>query len=101
MQRRNAGERRLELRFGARAVELGAAARIQARLREAERLSLVFGIADSHIQLFLQAAQHEVVSRDFGGDRDLRITQLRDGYLLVRARCFAAATHAPEKIQFP
>ena len=63
LERRNARQRRLELRAGARGVELGAASRGETHLDEAQRLALVVGVLARHAQALLQTAQLQVASR--------------------------------------
>ncbi len=83
------------------AVQLGAAAGLQANLGQLPGLILVVSVANGHRKLLLQAAQHEVVSGHFRRHRDLYITHARGTRLLFSACRLDSAPHPAEEIQLP
>lgn len=101
LQLRQRRQRRVQLRLRARRVELGAAAGIETRLDDAQRLALIIGIALRHVVLRLRAAQLEIIARDFGDDAHLHAAQIGLDRLFVRLARFDFAAHTAPQIDFP
>ncbi len=90
-----------QLRRGAGGVELGAAAGIEPRPGEFQRLVLVGDVAARHRQALLVAAQFEVAARQLCGNGYLCILQGGFGCLQVRVAGFECTTVAAEEVEFP
>ena len=73
---RDGAERAAQLGLRLRGVELGAAAGVQARGGEVQRLALVLDVPARDVELALLAAQLEVRTGHFRDDDDLRVVQL-------------------------
>ena len=101
LERRNARERRLELRSRARDVEVRAAAAVEQRLRELERLPLVLGVALRDGQSVAGAFELEVRSRELRRDDHERIAQRLRRRVGVRGRRLHGAPNATEEVELP
>jgi hypothetical protein len=101
LQRRNARARGLQLRLGARQVEVGAAAMRQPQLHQAQRVLLIGGIGLGQMQTLLPAAQIGVAGRDLGRNGDLQRSQIGGTGTQVGAAGLDAAAHATEQVQLP
>ena len=101
LQRRNARARALQLRLGARQVEVGAAAVRQPQLHQAQRVLLIRGIGLGQMQALLPAAQIGVAGRDLGRNGDLQRGQVGGTGAQVGAAGLDVATHTTEQVQLP
>ena len=101
LERRNARERRFELRSRTRDVEVGAAAAGEQRLRELERLPLVLGVSLRDGQSVAGAFELEVGSRELRRDDHERIAQRLRRRVGVRGRRLHGAPNATEEIELP
>ena len=68
LQRRDEGQRGVELGARAGGVEFGGAAGLELRDGDVQGFALVLDVAAGHLQLVLGAAQLKVVAGDFGDE---------------------------------
>ena len=101
LQHGNARARGLQLRLGARQVEIGAAAMRQPQLNQAQRVLLIGGVGLSQLQALLPAAQIGVAGRDLGRNGDLQRSHIGGTGTQLGAAGFDVAAHATEQIQLP
>src|SRR5882757_2674355 len=94
-------ERGTELCLCTRGVELGATARVQARIGQVQSALLVRHVPTRHIELALLAAQLEIGAGDFGDDDELRVVQIRLRGAQVRIASLDVAADAAEEVELP
>ena len=101
LQHRQLRFHRAQPGIGAGHVLLRAGTDVRTRTNQPQRLALVVDVALGHIDAQLRAAQVEVITRDFGEQRHLRILQRRGARFGLRAGRFDRAAHAAEQIDLP
>ena len=101
LQCRNTRARSLQLRLGARQVEVGAAAMRQPQLYQTQRVLLIGSIGLGQLQALLPATQVGVAGRDLGRNGDLQRSQIGGTGAQVGAAGLDAAAHATEQVQLP
>src|SRR5439155_21851089 len=100
-ERGNGGFRRLAARGRAGHVELRAASRIVARLRDLEGFALIVEVGLRDLQTTLRAAQLEVIARGFGHHAHLRVAQSRFGRLRIGTRRLNGTADMAEEVDLP
>ena len=100
-QSRDVGAIDFQLRRCTTAVELGAASGLQAGIGDLQRFGLIVDIALADLQARFQSAVFKILTRHFGGDRNLCAPQFRLGtgeHGILRAHATIAAA---EQTGFP